>query len=83
MDHSKHFTNTCHIHPFTHIHSHTHTLTLMTEAAVLPTAHQEQFGVQFLAQGMLTKCNWGSRGFEPATPCWLDDPLYFLSSKVM
>ena len=44
-----------------HTHTHTHTHTLMTEAAVLPTAHQEQFEVQHLAQGMLTKCNWGSR----------------------
>ena len=39
--------NTCHIHPFTHTFIHW----WRRLPCKVPTAHQEQFGVQYLAQG--------------------------------
>ena len=43
--------NTCQLHPFTHTHKHTFTHWWWRLPCNMPTAHQGQFGVPYLAQG--------------------------------
>ena len=64
---------TCHIHPFTHTCIHW----WRRLSCKAPSAHKEEFGVQYLVQGHFDM-QLGEPGFKPATLWLLDDPLFQL-----
>ena len=77
-DRSKLLYNTCHIHPFTHTFIHW----WQKLPGKLPTAHQEQFGVQYLAQthlGMQLGGAWIRTSNLPITRQPGLPPFLFLS----
>ena len=75
-DRSKLLYNTCQIHPFTHTHSHTDGRGCHARCQLLvPASHQEQFGVQHLAQGHFHMQPWVA-GIQKTWPVHLYCPVF-------